>query len=90
MQRLHTLANRRLRLHLEGLGFLIVARAALLPSVVQSNIDPGTIGYSVPVASSLAIGCPINFNYLISNEYVIEQDNCPALQCREPNQNQVL
>lgn len=35
-----------------------------------SDLDPGTTGYLVVVASSRATGCPINFNYLIGDEYV--------------------
>jgi pimeloyl-ACP methyl ester carboxylesterase len=34
------------------------------------DIDPGTTGYLVAVATDLATGCPINFNYLIGDAYV--------------------
>ncbi len=39
-------------------------------SFLASDIDPGTTGYIVAVASDLRTGCPINFNYLIGDEYV--------------------
>ncbi len=39
-------------------------------SFLASDIDPGTTGYVVAVASSVATGCPIDFNYLIGDEYV--------------------
>lgn len=35
-----------------------------------SDLDPGTTGYLVAVASSGVTGCPVNFNYLIGDEYV--------------------
>ncbi len=38
-------------------------------SFLTSDIDPGTTGYLVAVATD-ASGCPINFNYLIGDEYV--------------------
>ena len=38
-------------------------------SFVTSDFDPGTTGYIVAVATD-QIGCPINFNYLIGDEYV--------------------
>jgi len=39
-------------------------------SFLASEIDPGTTGYIVMVASDLATGCPINFNHLIGDAYV--------------------
>ncbi len=38
-------------------------------SFLSSNLDPGTTGYIVAVAVN-RIGCPVNFNYLIGDEYV--------------------
>lgn len=38
-------------------------------SFVTSDFDPGTSGYIVAVATD-QLGCPINFNYLIGDEYV--------------------
>ncbi|MDX2041473.1 MAG: FG-GAP-like repeat-containing protein [Acidobacteriota bacterium] len=38
-------------------------------SFLASDLDPGTTGYVVAVAVD-ARGCPINFNYLIGDEYV--------------------
>lgn len=38
-------------------------------SFLVSDFDPGTTGYLVAVAVD-ALGCPINFNYLIGDEYV--------------------
>ncbi|MFN0111326.1 MAG: beta strand repeat-containing protein, partial [Blastocatellia bacterium] len=38
-------------------------------SFLMSDIDPGTTGYLVAVATDTR-GCPINFNYLIGDEYV--------------------
>ncbi len=38
-------------------------------SFLMSDLDPGTTGYLVAVATD-AFGCPINFNYLIGDEYV--------------------
>jgi hypothetical protein len=38
-------------------------------SFMASDLDPGTSGYLVAVVSD-ATGCPINFNYLIGDEYV--------------------
>ncbi|MDX2043262.1 MAG: HYR domain-containing protein [Acidobacteriota bacterium] len=38
-------------------------------SFITSDFDPGTTGYIVAVATN-QIGCPINFNYLIGDEYV--------------------
>ncbi len=38
-------------------------------SFLASDLDPGTTGYLVAVAVN-SIGCPINFNYLIGDEYV--------------------
>ncbi len=39
-------------------------------SFLASDIDPGTTGYIVAVASSLVTGCPVGFNFLIGDEYV--------------------
>jgi hypothetical protein len=39
-------------------------------SFLASDIDPGTTGYIVAVASDLVTGCPVSFNYLIGDEYV--------------------
>ena len=36
---------------------------------LASDLDPGITGYAVAVATD-ATGCPINFNYLIGDEYV--------------------
>jgi hypothetical protein len=38
-------------------------------SFLMSDLDPGTTGFIVAVATDL-LGCPINFNYLIGDEYV--------------------
>ena len=38
-------------------------------SFLMSDLDPGTTGYIVAVATD-SRGCPINFNYLIGDEYV--------------------
>ncbi|MEK7833335.1 MAG: HYR domain-containing protein, partial [Acidobacteriota bacterium] len=38
-------------------------------SFLMSDLDPGTTGYIVAVATD-SLGCPINFNYLIGDEYV--------------------
>jgi hypothetical protein len=38
-------------------------------SFLASDLDPGTTGYLVAVATDRN-GCPINFNYLIGDEYV--------------------
>jgi hypothetical protein len=37
---------------------------------LASEQDPGVTGYIVAVASSVVTGCPINFNYLIGDEFV--------------------
>ncbi|MEP7336692.1 MAG: hypothetical protein ABI977_02925, partial [Acidobacteriota bacterium] len=39
-------------------------------SFLASDIDPGTTGYIVAIASDTATGCPANFNFLIGDEYV--------------------
>ncbi len=39
-------------------------------SFLASDIDPGTTGYVVAVASDRITGCPIDFNYLIGDAYV--------------------
>ena len=38
-------------------------------SFLANDLDPGTTGYIMAVATN-NIGCPINFNYLIGDEYV--------------------
>jgi hypothetical protein len=38
-------------------------------SILASDVDPGTTGYVIAVATNAA-GCPISFNYLIGDEYV--------------------
>ncbi len=38
-------------------------------SFLASDLDPGTTGYVVAVATNSA-GCPVNFNHLIGDEYV--------------------
>ncbi|MEP7339944.1 MAG: choice-of-anchor J domain-containing protein [Acidobacteriota bacterium] len=37
---------------------------------LASDLDPGTTGYLVAVASDGVTGCPVNFNYLIGDAYV--------------------
>lgn len=39
-------------------------------SFLTSDLDPGTSGYLVAVAVDCETGCPINFNFLIGDEYV--------------------
>src|SRR5262245_13941966 len=39
-------------------------------SFLASTFDPGTVGYLVAVAVNPTTGCPINYNYLIGDEYV--------------------
>ena len=39
-------------------------------SFLASDVDPGITGYIVAVAVDGVFGCPINFNYLIGDEYV--------------------
>jgi hypothetical protein len=39
-------------------------------SFLASDLDPGTTGYLVAVASDPTTGCPVNFNFLIGDEYV--------------------
>lgn len=39
-------------------------------SFLASDIDPGVSGFIVAVASDDLTGCPINFNFLIGDEYV--------------------
>ncbi|MDX2034693.1 MAG: S8 family serine peptidase [Blastocatellia bacterium] len=38
-------------------------------SFLASDLDPGTTGYLIAVATDVN-GCPVNFNYLIGDEYV--------------------
>jgi len=48
-------------------------------SFLASDLDPEVTGYMVAVATD-ATGCPINFNYLIGNEYVkFESGHAAAL-----------
>lgn len=37
---------------------------------LASELDPGTTGYLVAIASNENLGCPLNFNYLIGDEFV--------------------
>jgi hypothetical protein len=37
---------------------------------LASDLDPGTTGYMVAVATDVVSGCPINFNYLIGSAHV--------------------
>jgi len=39
-------------------------------SFLASDQDPGVTGYLVAIAVDSVTGCPINFNYLIGDEYV--------------------
>ncbi|MDQ3012896.1 MAG: hypothetical protein M3X11_19580, partial [Acidobacteriota bacterium] len=39
-------------------------------SFMASDLDPGSTGYIVAIASDAVTGCPINFNFLIGDEYV--------------------
>ncbi len=39
-------------------------------SFLASDVDPGMTGYVIAVASDTVTGCPLNFNYLIGDEYV--------------------
>ena len=39
-------------------------------SFLASDLDPGTTGYLVAVAVDCVLGCPINFNCLIGDEYI--------------------
>jgi hypothetical protein len=39
-------------------------------SFLASDLDPGTTGYLVAIASDPTTGCPVNFNFLIGDEYV--------------------
>lgn len=39
-------------------------------SFLASDLDPGTTGYIVAVAVNGETGCPVQFNYLIGDEYV--------------------
>jgi hypothetical protein len=49
---------------------LICLTANQTASFLASDIDPGTTGYILAVASDLVTGCPISFNFLIGDEYV--------------------
>jgi hypothetical protein len=37
---------------------------------LASDVDPGVTGYIVAVAIDPAAGCPVNFNFLIGDEYI--------------------
>ena len=39
-------------------------------SFLTSDYDPGTTGYIIAIASDTQTGCPINFNWLIGDEFV--------------------
>jgi hypothetical protein len=39
-------------------------------TLLTSEVDPGVSGFVVAVAADGATGCPINFNFLIGDEYV--------------------
>lgn len=39
-------------------------------SFLAADFDPGTTGYVVAIASDPITGCPINFNYLIGDEFI--------------------
>ncbi|HZS05328.1 MAG TPA: Calx-beta domain-containing protein [Blastocatellia bacterium] len=39
-------------------------------SLLTSDVDPGENGYVVAVAVDGATGCPVNFNFLIGDEYI--------------------
>jgi mucin-19 len=49
---------------------LICLTANQTLSFLASDIDPGTTGYLIAVAVDRVTGCPINFNYLVGEEYV--------------------
>ena len=38
--------------------------------ILASGFDPGTVGYVIAVAVDLKTGCPVNYNYLLGDEYV--------------------
>lgn len=39
-------------------------------ALLASDLDPGVSGYVIAVAVDKQTGCPINFNYLIGDEYI--------------------
>ncbi len=39
-------------------------------SFLAADFDPGTTGYIIAVASDPSTGCPLNFNYLIGDEFI--------------------
>lgn len=39
-------------------------------SFLLSDLDPGVAGYLIVIATDERLGCPINFNYLIGDEFV--------------------
>lgn len=39
-------------------------------SFLLSDLDPGVSGYLIAVASDERLGCPVNFNYLVGEEFV--------------------
>ncbi|MGE0129916.1 MAG: hypothetical protein AB7U82_17680 [Blastocatellales bacterium] len=47
-------------------------------SFLASDIDPGTQGYLVAIASGPVLGCPVAFNHLIGDEYIKRQDGFAA------------
>jgi hypothetical protein len=49
---------------------LICLTAGQTTSFLASDVDPGTTGYIIAVASDRVTGCPINFNFLAGDEYV--------------------
>lgn len=59
---------------IEGQCFLADAYLCLTANQTvtfsASDVDPGTTGYIVAVATDSQIGCPVNFNYLIGSEAV--------------------
>src|SRR5262249_12396647 len=39
-------------------------------NILGSDLDPGTTGYALMVASDQVTGCPISFNFLIGSDFV--------------------
>jgi hypothetical protein len=39
-------------------------------SFLATDLDPGTTGYLVAVASDPTTGCPVNFNFLVGDAYI--------------------
>src|SRR4030095_14857433 len=48
---------------------LVCLTANQTASFLASDIDPGTTGYIVAVASDRVTGCPVDLNYLIGDTY---------------------